>query len=327
MKVCDCPDYDANNPRWSPDAKYGIKIEIVEPTDGVYFVDENLSGRGVPACRNIPVDACADGTAWNNALVAGVLKNPATGDWFDGTNCASICDAPTPAMYSYEPVDSGKHLVNAQSCNFVNATTAIKTKCEYPLFQGTTGQPWLIFDLPAMVADPAKVKSGQVVKVKISLTNTDNTICPTCIELCSCVKTVGVLGCDANIDSGLCELCFPYFPQVNGDWWAGVVLTNSSDKEAKVAAIFWGGDDSGSKKVEKMYTIPAHSIWVRTLDSLGLEDLAGYPAVYMSLIGTQDDGKGGTEPASLNGVCIMGDVNSGQAYGYKAAVGGCGSCR
>ncbi len=334
MKACDCPSY-LQKP-WDTDVKFGVKMEIVDkegnPLDGVYFTDFNNS---LAAARCSLTNACSPGnTVFPNSI--GVALLDSSHDWFSdpGKNlCPDFCvNSATPLAMAYEPVENGKVLYPETSpldCTFKTSlpfTSTIKTKCEYAFFKGTNGQPWLLFDVPDMIADPSKVEPGKEVYVKISLTSISNVICPNCIEVCTCIKKIGVLSCNGfhpyNHKPHI--LCFPFFPQISGNWWAGIVITNSGNKDAKVVMTFWGGNSSGSNSVTKTYTIPAHNTWIKNLNELGLDQLATYSGIYMSLIGTVDDGMGGVAPASLDGICIIGDTNTGQAYGYDAKDGPCG---
>ena len=336
MKACDCPSY-LQNP-WDTNIKFGVRMEIVDkngdPLDGVYFTDSNnsLESFQCPSLTN----ACSPGNTISPTSI-GVALLDSSQNWFsnpDGkNNCPDFCtNSATPLAMAYEPVESGKILYPETyplDCTFKTIlpfTSAIKTTCEYAFFKGTSGQPWLLFDVPNMIADPSKVELGEEVYVKISLTTTSDVICPNCTEICSCIKKIGVLECHlaAQKTPTTHKLCFPYFPQISGNWWAGIVLTNSGNKDAKVVMTFWGGNENGFNSVSKTYTIPAHNTWVKSLDELGLDQLATYSGIYMSLIGTVDDGMGGIAPASLDGICIIGDTNTGQAYGYDAKDGPCG---
>jgi hypothetical protein len=143
-------------------------------------------------------------------------------------------------------------------------------------------------------------------------------ICPTCKDLCSCIVKIGIFGCPVTV-SDQCDLCFPYFPGIDGTWWGGISVTNSGLLPADVTMVFKA---SGVEKTVTE-TIDPETVYVKALSQLGLGDLAGKGAIYVSVSGTVTSA-GKKSAASLDGFSIMGDGS--QAFGYLAKHGKCGCC-
>ncbi len=319
IKVCDCPDvvFDISK-------SYGIKIEILEPAAGVYFVNSNDSGNAYTACAI----GCPDG---DQNIYVSSLGDTADEDRF----CPDACDG-TPFAMAFETLLDSKVLFDpavhdntdgSECCLdcIGNLARGIKTSCMQPFM--LSASPYIMIDIPTMVWDPKIISRDDSVVIKITITGEPGIeVCPACNDLCSCTVNVGMFGCGeaSSLSATKCITCFPYFTGLDdAAWWSGFALTNSGYHDADVKITF----TAGGIDALVMLKVPARSILVKSLSELDISVLAGKGAIFAVAESTVPQGEG-TMAASINGFAIMGD--NSQAYGYRAGDGescGCSSCK
>ena len=313
FKVCDCPDvtFDINK-------SYGIKIEIVEPATGVYFVNRNDSGAAYASCAT----GCPNGD--QNIYVSSL------GDTNDESRfCPNPCDG-TPFAMGYVPLNSSEVLFDSSIHDKTDGTEccldcvgnlakSVKTDCLQPFM--FTASPYIMIDIPTMVWDPKIMADGDEVVIKVTIFGEgDQSVCPTCNDLCNCTIKIGEFGCPKATVADACTTCFPYFPALDDTWWAGFVLTNAGSDNADVKMTF----TAGGVDVTINETVSAHSVLVKGLSEYDLSALDGKGGIYAQAVSTVPLANGGTKAAMVTGLTIMGD--SVGAYGYLTKDGACGCC-
>ena len=311
FKVCDCPDVT-----FSTTESYGIKIEILKPTSGVYFTNQNDSDTYYDGCTTVPCGSSP--SIFVTAL--GDTTNEAT-------FCPEPCDG-TPYEMGYEALggvlyDNAIHgPASGEECCLDcvgNLTKAVQTTCQTTFMNA--GSPYVMIDIPTFVWDPKVISEGDEVEIKITITGEPGEeVCTTCNDLCSCIVKVGIFGCPADAPAAECNTCFPYFTSLDAtEWWSGFALTNSGSDDANVAMTFTAGGTS----VEVDLVVDAYSVLVKSLSQLDLTALATKGAIYAQAVSTVPSGDG-TAAAMISGFAIMGD--GAQAYGYLSKDGECGCC-
>jgi len=326
LKVCDCDNAD----QITLDKNYGIKIEIVEPATGVFFTNWNTNTfdcAEAVTCDDTSTDVGA-------SIYVRAFGDP-NGD--EGAFCPEICTVPdgatagTPYAFSYKPLDSGRLFTpedqpgtNEECClDCLNSklSKAVITTCYAPIMAANS--PYILIDMPTLVTDK-ELPRGTEIKVKVTLVAepSDDEICTTCNDLCSCIVKIAEVGCPTTPEVGYCTFCFPYFTSVDEDWWSAFALTNSGSQSAVAEITFTAGGTS----VPVSITVPAKSVVAKALSSLSLDALAGKGPIYAEVQSYYSIGED-KFPASVTGFAIMGD--GAQAYGYLSKAGecGCDSCK
>ena len=185
MMLADCENVD----QLSLSEPYAIELVIVEPADGVYFMDVNFSLLNLSnkvTCGNL-----------NGSFSSMVIESFADPTFSGGTPyCVDFSNAAT--CFQYYPVVAEKELYNPgfwlkDFCNEAiltkNKIKSIRT-CFSPFLKAA--KPLLLIDMPTFFYDPHLVSSGTTVKVKVSLVARDCELESCVHEMCSCIETIGV---------------------------------------------------------------------------------------------------------------------------------------
>jgi len=168
---------------------YAIELAIVEPTDGVYFLDSNFSLLNFPnkvTCGNL-----------NGSFSSMVIESFADPTFSGGTPyCVDFSNAAT--CFQYYPVVASQTLYNpgfwfknfcSEAISEENRVKVVRT-CFSPFLEAA--KPLLLIDMPSFFYDPNLVSTGTMVKVKISLVGRDCELESCVHEMCSCIETVGI---------------------------------------------------------------------------------------------------------------------------------------
>jgi hypothetical protein len=136
--------------------------------------------------------------------------------------------------------------------------TVLVTKARRNLFK--SGQLYLGICIPALEIDQRIVPLNTVVKVRISLYRNKYICGVSCgAEVCPCIAPVAFLGCFE------CCSISGYLPVGEG-WWAGVAVTNISNKESMVILSF----ANATGKQIKILTLAPNEVRTFTPDQIGV---------------------------------------------------------
>jgi len=185
MMLADCENVD----QLTLSEPYAIELAIVEPADGVYFMDVNFSLLNLPNSVT-----CGDLNGSFSSMIIESFADPALSG---GTQyCVNFSN--TATCFQYHPVAAGQTLYNpgfwfkdfcSESISEENKVKVVRT-CFSPFLEA--GKPLLLIDMPTFFYDPNLISSGTTVKVKISLVGRDCELESCVHEMCSCIETVGV---------------------------------------------------------------------------------------------------------------------------------------
>jgi len=297
LKLCDCDRIT----EIVSNADYNIKVTIL--TDGVYWADDNDSIQYPPSATPVAYsaitvasfldenDMCSE---TNGEVRVGEICRylDADGNLIDGTtdSCATGGDPGYSFGVTSDCVVMGK---------------GAKTFSTKPAKLFVVNHPYILIDLPSFYYDNSIVRPGDVLKIKIEVTQSKD-VCPDCDIFCTCDEVkLGVFGCYEP----KCTLTFPYFVSNEGQWWNGVVVTNKGAYSG--TAVFHFYDQTGHEAIATIDVAP-YGIIVKTADQILDMAMGG------SLIDiTQAYQMTVVTDFPPSGLCIIGEPGSG-VYGYNA---------
>jgi len=146
-----------------------------------------------------------------------------------------------------------------------NQATVMTTPASAYVVAGTEGPYWWI-DVPPIRIDPAVLKNGELVSVKIELYDPTAPvpICPACVvSLCDCTIPVAQVCCAAAVST---TLSFPYFTSLTaGDFWNGISISNPTAAAGSCVLTAYEKDGSvGTATV----AVGAKSMFVDLLENI-----------------------------------------------------------
>lgn len=253
LKLCDCENVANINSA----EKYSFKVTIL--TNGVYWAPINPSVAATP----VDVAFCAISSYTDEddycANVDAIVKlsqicrfQSATGATIGSDGCA---DGGGVTGYNLG-------IGNCElSLDVEDRAVSFSTKPEV-IFE--TLRPYVRLDLPAMYYDNTIVNVGDVVKVKVEITQSSG-VCPDCNIYCVCEAVVlGTFGCF----NAQCTLIFPYVLANADGWWTGIVITNKTAYSGSVSFTFY---DQTNNTATLVLPVESYGILTTVIENLLLQ--------------------------------------------------------
>lgn len=252
--VCDCADAGIN---FAAGQRIGVRMTIlvngVAGEKGAYWADLLTS-------HNIYFSRHAS---------AGILAGGA-------------CAAPEPAIDSFGPGAFYKSdgvtpatPINGAACTVVaaNQTTVLVTDPAngYTITAAdeTNKLSYWRIHVPQIRIDPAVLKAGEIISVKVELLNQlTGGICAKCVAVCECTVIVAKACCSATN-----SCTFPYFTSLTAatpanNWWNGIAITNTGVLPG-TATLYAYESDGVTVAHTAVVDVPAKGVYVNTLDQIG----------------------------------------------------------
>jgi hypothetical protein len=167
---------------------------------------------------------------------------------------------------------------------------------------------WLI-DIPPIRISSSVLHNCEVISVKIeTLDQSSGGICRDCNATCECIIDVAKVCCETPT-MGSC--LFPYFasltePTATQPWWNGIAIVNTGSTAG--TATLTAHQQDGATGTYTTPSIPAGSIFVRTLDSIAFEGSGlGDLPVWINVV---------TTFSLMDGFALMADSDTGESMGY-----------